>query len=238
LYANKVVMAMANEHAKKIKFEPQLSQEYQALMHSMQPWQDVAYNVILYFKSTKFFAAYDRRRQFVPDSSERGLVDPHHADGKVLPMFCIAMDLTEPTSNKSTVRFLIDPSRVRSYTDEQLKDVLLDYMESLYPGLRWKKEYDSMLIHDWSKLETLSTAYIWPPDGNYSKYFHYFVKPVNNRIYWAGSERSQEGAHWMEGAVHSGNVVAQQIADQEEVKHRKDFFKEIDVDKKEVIKKN
>jgi len=236
LFANKVVFAIASEHAKNIDFQPQLPIEHRALMNSMQPWQDVAYNVVLYFKSTQFFAAFDRRRQFVPDPSKPGLIDPHHTDS-VLPIFAIIMDLTEPNSTKTAVRFLIDPVRVKSYSDDQLKDVLLEHMETLYPGLRWKKEYDSMWIHDWSKLDTLSCAYIWPPDGNYSKYFPYLVQPINNRIFWAGSERSQEGAHWMEGAVHSGNFVAQQIADQEEIKVRKEFFKEIESDKKEVIKK-
>jgi monoamine oxidase len=218
-----VVVATSPLVAAQIKYSPALPSNVMNLNGSIAAWDDPAYNVVLGFKS-KLWIAYDRQRIFLPNPS--GMPDPNSSSPSVAKeaagqVFGVIFDLSpnaltdigSPTpSGKGYVRFLLDPIRFSASPNiAQVADACLKYLETNYPQLKWREQYENGVIIDWTqKKPWIAVSYYWPPGTTYATDFGLLTKPCHP-VYWAGSERSLQGMHWMEGAIRSGNTAAAQV---------------------------
>jgi len=188
-------------------------------------------NVVLTFNS-QVFTAFDRERVFIPDPT--GLLDEQSPGSR---MFATIMELSASTSDRGYVRLLVNPSFFQGLAPSEIEDKSRIYLKELYPQLRWDEEYLETTVVDWSKKTPyISPIYFWPPGGGYSKSYPFLMKPFHN-IFWAGTERVLQGMHWMEGAVVSGNKVAQQVAAKLGVHDYKSYFKGIKLNKEKALEK-
>ncbi|MBI3542547.1 MAG: FAD-dependent oxidoreductase [Deltaproteobacteria bacterium] len=103
-------------------------------------------------------------------------------------------------------------SRVRDLRSAaQRVPTVLAEMEKLYPGMSDAHDGNTALFQ-WGSYELNLGSYVSPTPGQYTTLWGAAAAPeLDGRLYFTGEHTSSDGAGFINGAVQSGNQVAQQI---------------------------
>jgi len=196
--------------------------------NTLQTWQDPGANIVLEFDKNFWTCSIGAQLNCVPNPS--GVPDPHSFTPP-LPLedqcFGAIMDLTPNLSEKGFIRILADPWRLKDLTVEEKTKAALLWLKKAYPTHPWADHPVVYHERNWEERKPyLYTTFFWPPTGGYHQYFPYLTKP-HQRIFWAGCERSLDGGHWLEGAVHSGNAASENVATVLAIPEAANYFKKV-----------
>jgi monoamine oxidase len=190
----KVVVTVPLPIVKKIQFTPELPQEKQILINSMEMGTVLKCHTVY---TTPFWRA-------------QGLNGSGTCLDEVVEL---SVDNSVPGSEKGIITSLIHADRAKSLLklpDQERKQVLLNAYANLFgePALKPLQYHDySFTNNPW-----IGGAYSghFIVNGVFSKYGDYIAKPIGN-LHWAGTETSKLFKGFMEGAVLSGERVAREI---------------------------
>jgi monoamine oxidase len=207
--ATEVILAVSPLALSHIKFDTELNlpSAHTELLQYFVPWRDPSYNIILRYDTKFWLQDGERTRVYIPlptDNLSPNLT-PH-------VMFASVMDLSEQEGKNGIIRMLVDSRRIQGSSEASVIRAATMFLGEAYPEHKEKfMNPKDCHIADWATREPyLFTTYYWKPEG-FSKYFEYLARSCG-RIHFAGAERSLQGANWIEGAVHSGNVAAAKAA--------------------------
>lgn len=189
----KVIITAPLPVVKYIQFTPPLPEEKQILIHSMTMGMVI-----------KVHAVYA-----TPFWREQGLNGSSICLDEVVEL---TVNNSVPGSDKGIITSLIHADRARSLlklSEQERKDVLLNS----YANIFGNQAIQPLMYHDYSFSNNpwIGGAYSgYFKNSHFSKYGIYISNPCGN-IHWAGTETSSLFKGFMEGAVLSGDRVANEI---------------------------
>jgi monoamine oxidase len=93
---------------------------------------------------------------------------------------------------------------------ERLTSVL-DELDRIYPGMRASHDGRTAL-YQWGSAQLSLGSYVSPHPGQYTTLWGCAKTPeLEHRLYFTGEHTSDDGAGFINGAVHSGEQVAAQV---------------------------
>ena len=191
--AKKVIITVPFPIVKNIKFSPELPIEKQMLINAMEMGTVIKIHAIY---STPFWR-------------NQGLSGNSICLDEVVEL---SVDNSIPGSEKGIITSLITANRAKGLLklkDEERKEILL----KSYSNLFGEQALNPIFYHDYSFTNNpwIGGAYSgYYKNGIFSKYGAFIAKPFSN-IHWAGTETSTLFKGFMEGAVLSGERVAEEV---------------------------
>lgn len=189
----KVVITAPFPIVKNIKFTPELPNEKQILINSMEMGTVI-----------KSHAVY-----ITPFWRDKGFSGSSNCLDELVD---ISVDNSVSGSDRGIITSLIHADRAKALlklSEQERKEVLL----KAYSNLFGEEAMKPVMFHDYSFTNNpwIGGAYSgYFKNGIFSKYGEHIAKPFGN-IHWAGTETSTLFKGFMEGAVLSGERVAKEI---------------------------
>lgn len=210
------VVATSPLAASFLKYDPPLPMGAQRICEAIRPWDFPALNILLVFK-----------KSWRPGLIYLPSADKETKDG----ISGIIMELYSRNVDRSLIRILTYPDAINGKSKEEIQRLSLEFLASLYPEDRefLFENFVSLTTFNWADIKPFipGVTYYYSPDGSLATYGKYLRKN-HGRVYFAGSERSIRGLHWMAGAVIRGNEVAADILkEMGRIKSRTEYLREI-----------
>lgn len=191
----RVILSVPLSLVSRIEFEPKLPSEKQKLIDGTSMG---AYSKALAIYKTPFWR----------EAGLRGEVTGFGYAGCVF-------DVTgaEPSAEGKLVAFLGGSKAIEfaKLSTEQKQEVILEEFEGMF-GSKARQvtgfHYHTMLDEEWSS----GCPMAGPGLGVWSKYGQWLRRPIGP-IHWAGAETSERHYGYMEGAVHTGQRAADEVAE-------------------------
>ena len=98
--------------------------------------------------------------------------------------------------------------RVTGMAESERINYALEQVEMIYPGMR--EHFEGGLTKCWDEDEWARGATAFYKPGQFSTLLPHVARP-EGRIHFAGEHTSAWGDGWMQGALESGNRVAQEV---------------------------
>jgi monoamine oxidase len=93
-------------------------------------------------------------------------------------------------------------------TEQERIKLVLEQVEMIYPGMR--EHFEGGVSKCWDEDEWTRGASAYYKPGQFSSLLPHVARP-EGRIYFAGEHTSVWIDGWMQGALESGNRVAQEV---------------------------